>query len=393
MSVERRRRRARLVSVLVVLLITGVGVAAASSLAAAGTAWFGPRLGADALANTPIGGPFGTTLAFRFRSTWNGTVKGVRFYVVVNSHGTLGYSGGDGGTLRVSLVEGGDGGLPGTTPLASALLRPQIGAISFPLVRFGTPPAVVAGHDYDIVFTNKSSNPAANYVSINALVGHEAGVAPAPLALDGSVLLGDSTDDGATPVNWRTRAQASADTYLPIVDVAGARKGQHLGLGYMESWISNPKPINGSAAVRELFTYPGAGTARVLQALVRVRRTGDRVGPLSVRLEDPDGRALAVANVPGALVPSDGAGWVSATFLKPPLIRAGRKLALVLRSAGGTFEAFPLRKGPAFGFSVGTVFSTGYAQFSRSGGWVGWDQWGNPNRNDGDLQFALRLRS
>jgi hypothetical protein len=316
----------------------------------------------------------------------------VRFYVVVNFGGAQGYSGGDGGILRVSLVEDGDGGLPSAIALASAELRPEMGAISFPLVRFDAPPQVVAGRDYDIVFTNTSPNPVVNYVSVNALIGRSDSAAPPP-PLTGDVLLGDSTDGGATPVNWRGRAQSPGDTYLPIVDVAGAEAGQHVGLGYMESWISNPKPINASAAVRELFTYRRSGAARVLQALIRLRRTGDHVGPLSVRLEDPDGRTLAVANVPGAGVPSDAPGWVTATFRKPPLIRKGRKLALVLRSAGGTFEAFPLRKGSAFGFDDGTVFSFGYAQFSRSGSWKGWDQWGQPKRVDGDLQFALRLRS
>ena len=131
----------------------------------------------------------------------------------------------------------------------------------------------------------------------------------------------------------------------------------------------------------------------MVQALVRVRRTGDHVGPLSVRLESPDGKALAVSNVPGAPVPSDGPGWVSATFRKPPLLRTGEKLALVLRSHGGGFEAFPLRKGLAFGFAGATVFTAGYAQFSSGGRWTGWDQWGDTNRSDGDLQFALRLRT
>ena len=177
------------------------------------------------------------------------------------------------------------------------------------------------------------------------------------------------------------------------MDIAG--ETGHIGLGYMESWISNPKPIDSSASVRELFTYPRSRSARAMQVLVRVRRTGDRIGPLSIRLESPEGKALAVANVPGALVPADGAGWVSATFRKAPLLKKGQQVALVLRSAGGTFEANPLRKGLAFGFDSGTVFAAGYAQFSRSrsGSWKGWDQWGEPNRRDGDLQFALRLRS
>jgi hypothetical protein len=389
-----RRRRAFFAPVLVGLVAAGWWVAVASPPAAASsTTWIGPRVGADALANTRIGGPYGTTLAFRFRPTWSGSVTGVRFYIVVNSGATGEYSGGDGGILRVSLVAGGDGGLPSATELASAQIHPRTDAISFPLVRFGTPPQVVAGHDYDIVFTNTSPQPATNWVSVNALIGHGDGAAPPPLALAGSVLLGDSTDGGATPENWRPRAQGPDENYLPIMDVEGAGKGQHVGLGYMESWVSNPKPIDGSSAVRELFTYGRPHAARVLQALVRVRRTGDHVGPLSVRLESPDGRALAVSNVPGAQVPSDGPGWVSATFRKPPLLRKGEKLALVLRSHGGTFEAFPLRKGLAFGFDGETVFTDGYAQFSRAGSWTGWDQWGDTNRSDGDLQFALRLRT
>ena len=44
-------------------------------------------------------------------------------------------------------------------PLASAELHPQIRTISFPFVRFGKPPRVVAGRSYDIVFTNTSPQP------------------------------------------------------------------------------------------------------------------------------------------------------------------------------------------------------------------------------------------
>ena len=372
------------------MAVSGLALAGAAE---AGTVWIGPRVSADALANTPIGGPFGTTLAFRFRAAWSGSITSVRFYVVVNSGGTLGYSGGDGGILGVSVVPQGEDGLPTETVLGSATLRPRTDAISFPRVEFDRPPEVVAGRDYDLVFTNLSPQPEVDYVSINALVARGLGTDPPPFPLAGGVLLGDSRDGGGTPANWRARAQGSGENYLPIVDIAG--ETGHIGLGYMESWISNPKPIDSSASVRELFTYPRSRSARAMQVLVRVRRTGDRIGPLSIRLESPEGKALAVANVPGALVPADGAGWVSATFRKPPLLKKGQQVALVLRSAGGTFEAYPLRKGLAFGFDSGTVFAAGYAQFSRSrsGSWKGWDQWGEPNRRDGDLQFALRLRS
>lgn len=296
----RRFRRVCVTQVLVGLLATGCGQGATSPRVA-GTApgWFGPGVGADALANTRIGGPFGTTLAFRFRPTWSGNVTGVRFYIVANSGSVGEYSGGNGGTLRVSLVAGGKGGLPTTNVLASAEHRPQISAISFPLVRFGGRAEVTAGRDYDIVFTNTSAKPAENWISVNALVGHGTGTPQPPLALAGGVFLGDSADGGATPKNWRARAQGSRDSYLPIMEIAGGRTGQHLGLGYMESWISNPKPIGRSAAVRELFTYKAARAAHVLQAFVRVRRTGAHVGPLSVQLEDPGGGTLAAATIPG----------------------------------------------------------------------------------------------
>jgi hypothetical protein len=315
----------------------------------------------------------------------------VRFYIVVNGGGNLGYSGGDGGTLAVSLVRQGEDGLPTQPPLATATLHPRTDAISFPQVRFDSPPQIVAGSRYAIVFTNTSEHPADNYISVNSLVSHAAGDAP-PHALSDSVLLGDSSDGGATPSNWRTRGGAAFDRYLPIVDIAGATKEHRLGIGYMESWISNPKRIDHSDAVRELFTFKGARAARVLRAVVRVRRIGDHAGPLSVRIETEKGTALAVANISGDLAPIDGAGWVSAVFRKPPLLHSGQKVALVLRSAGGTFQAYPLRKGLAFGFDPATVFSSGYAQFLHEGKWRGWDQWGDHDRHDGDLQFALELR-
>ena len=61
-----------------------------------GSTAFAPRLavGADALANTRSAAP-GTVLAFRFRPGWTGRVRAVRFYVVVNSDGRNGYSGGN----------------------------------------------------------------------------------------------------------------------------------------------------------------------------------------------------------------------------------------------------------------------------------------------------------
>ena len=61
--------------------------AASAKTRAAAAASGSSTVAADTLANTRIGGPYGTVLAFRFRSEWTGSVRGVRFYVVRNSDG------------------------------------------------------------------------------------------------------------------------------------------------------------------------------------------------------------------------------------------------------------------------------------------------------------------
>src|SRR6185369_6630459 len=95
------------------------GAAAATAKRTAGGGLSGVTVGADTLANTRIGGPYGTALAFRFRSGWTGLVRAVRFYAVLNSDGRAGYSGGSGGTLRVTLAP--DSGPPHHAPLRGAL--------------------------------------------------------------------------------------------------------------------------------------------------------------------------------------------------------------------------------------------------------------------------------
>jgi hypothetical protein len=71
-------------------------------------------------------------------------------------------------------------------------------------------------------------------------------------------------------------------------------------------------------------------------------------------------------------------------------VEAGTPLALTASAARDrSYQTFPLRKGTAFGFDPGTLFAGGYAQYSDGGSWTGWEQWGQRNRRDSDLQFAL----
>lgn len=357
------------------------GAAEQRSAAASHTA----TVAADSLANTRIGGPYGTVLAFRFRSAWTGEVRGVRFYVVRNSDGRTGYSGGTGGTLRVALARDADGRPARGRPLAAATLQPP-GRDAWPFVRFREPARVTRGRRYHVVFTNLDPQPQRNYVSINALLSHRHR-RPAPGLPHGlGVSLSDAVDGGRTPGRWTSRVQQPGDRYVSILEVAGGRPGQRLGIGYMEVWVNNPKPIGGASKVRQLL---GARRGRaVTGAWLRVRRRGTARAPLQLRIERAGGGVLTSARVAASAVRQDAPGWVRVRFPRRVPLRGG--LALVAASsAPSAYEAFAIRKGTEFGFDSRTVFDGGYAQFTQGGEWVGWDQWGGQDLRTGDLQFSL----
>jgi hypothetical protein len=347
----------------------------------------GSLVQADALGNTVIGGPDRTALAFRFRARWTGSVVAVRVYVIKNVNGRTGYSKGDGGVMRVSLQP--DSGrrphVPVRRRLAAATVRPADEGF-FPLVRFDKPARVVAGRRYHVVFANVDAEPDRNYVSINALYSaSRLGRGPSvPSGL--AVLEGDPAPGGR--IRWTPRRSQPREYYLPIVGIVGGRPGQRDGLGYMEVW--DPKPIGGEAMVRQVLRTPGGSALRVDSVWLRVRRRAGARAPLVLRLERPDGQALASVSLARKKVPRRHAGWVRARFAKPVSLAAGSRLALTASAAtASSYEAFPIRKGTGFGFDRRTFFSAGHAEFNDGGGWVGWDQWGGHDRRDSDLQFAL----
>jgi hypothetical protein len=349
----------------------------------------GVTVGADTLANTRIGGPYATALAFRFRSRWTGQVRAVRFYAVLNSDGREGYSAGTRGTLSVTLAR--DSGPPRHVPIPGSLASASIAPPrrdAWPLVRFGRPARVVAGRYYHVVFTNTGRDPQHNYISVNALLAEDSGE-PAPRVPDGmAVLLGLTADGGRTPRGWTRRSETPGERYAPILEVVGGRSAQHLGFGYMEVWSSNPKPIGGSAEVRQILG-PMRGKT-ITGAWLRVRRRKGTTAALRLRIERVAGGALGSAGVPASAIPDGRARWVHADFAQPVVVGDDDRIALTAAAADtGAYEAFPIRKGTEFHFSPRTVFNGGYAQFTDGDGWVGWDQWGAEDRHDGDLQFML----
>ncbi|HMI69305.1 MAG TPA: hypothetical protein VK510_04855, partial [Solirubrobacteraceae bacterium] len=145
----------------------GGSIARAASPFTLGT---GSLVQADSLGNTVIGGDDRTSLSFRFRATWTGTIDAIRCYVIKNVNGRSGYSSGTMGSLRVALESdsGGRRHVPSGKRLASTTFRPADRGF-FPEVRFDKPARVVAGRLYHVVFSNTDPDPSRNYVSINAL--------------------------------------------------------------------------------------------------------------------------------------------------------------------------------------------------------------------------------
>jgi hypothetical protein len=339
---------------------------------------------ADSLGNTVIGGSDRTSLAFRFRATWTGSVSAIRCYVIKNVNGRSGYSSGNMGTMRVELESdsGGRRHVPSGKRLASATFRPAERGF-FPEVRFDNAAHVVAGHLYHVVFTNIDRDPASNYVSINALysnsrLGHGPTV-PDDLA----VLEGDHGGGGAT--FWSPRRSGPHEYYLPILDVVGG-SGQHLGIGYMEVW--DAKPIGGDAQVRQLLRT--RNSTRVDGVWLRVQRENGAGDGLTLSIGRASGGSIASATVDPGKVPTSAPGWIHVRFSTPVSLPSATDLALTLSASGGSsYEAFPVRKGTSYGFARTTIFDAGYAQFNAGGGWVGWDQWGGHDERNSDLQFAL----
>jgi hypothetical protein len=343
-------------------------------------AHYGPGLNADALANTQVGGPGGNAVSQRFRAGSSGPLLSVRVFLIWDLH-KPGYCAGTGGTVRVDLLadDGSASHLPAGPPLASATYGNILASDFYPLLTFAQPATLAAGALYHLRFTNVDPDPVANYVSVDSLYtdAQTAPIQPVASDLDAAVLL----RQGSSP--WQVRPG-----FTPVAEYRLATGSQ--GQGYMEVWSGNAKAISGQAMVRERFTVSGPSftTSRVM---VRLRRDAG-ASALTLRMELGDGTTLMTCAQPAASALLGASSWVTFPLPAPLTLATGGTYHLALECPGDTrYSAFPYRKGTDKGFSGATLFLDGYAQFTTTGpgGWAGWDQWGQPDRRDGDLQFLF----
>lgn len=362
---------------------TSVQVVSSSST----VSYYGTGIGASALGNTRVGGPTNLVCAYRFRA--QGTqLTGIRIFVIWDPKDS-GYSGGTGGIVRASIyADDPTTHFPAGNPLASVSYPNPIAQGNYwPRLVFPAPVSLVKDALYHVVFTNPDANRSENYYSINALYRSTYTVPNQPTIadLDCAMELGGSSDGGANPNgNWSLRNDHNTTSYTPIAAYDYADGPTH-GFGYMEVWVGNPKTISGSSQVRETFTVSG-GNRKVSQVAVRLKRSSG-ASPLTIRLEKADGTLVEQGTV-DASQSGSFYGWVSLPLATQPTLLNGQGYHLVLSAPSDTvYQAYPIRDGSDQHFPAPTVFPDGWAEFSTGSGFTGWDQWGQPNRKDGDLQF------
>jgi hypothetical protein len=340
-------------------------------------ALYGSGVGIDSKNNYQVGWTGNQRVSHRFRAGTTSTL----ISVAINQRGGPGYSGGNGGGMRLE-VQTDNGGQPSGTVLASVSFRSGNPAGTWEnqqAYAFASPPTLTKGTMYHIVMTSTDPSPTTNYVSANEIFTYNTTTPRQPAFSDDYAVLRNS---GA---GWKVMAN---DT--PVMDLVYGN-GYHDGNAYFGIVVDYMTPISGSAMTRERFTVSGSDRT-VSSAGVRVKRISGS-SPLTVRLESSSGTVLATGTASATDIPlsgsSDLAGgrWVTVSFGGSVTLQAGSTYSLRLSTTSDTsFEAVPIREQEASSPIWGSrAFRDGKAQRTTTGTWADVYAYGAL-----DWQFYLR---
>lgn len=341
----------------------------------------------DSRNNHEIGGRARARLSYRFRASTTSAVTSVR----VQQRGGPVYSGGNGGSIRMS-IQTDSNGVPSGTIVASRTFSPGNPAghwEKWDAVTISGSATLTAGRAYHLVFDNVSSNPTANWISLNDLYYWGGPYSPRQPAYsdDFAVLY-------ASPTTWAIQRN---DT--PIMDIAYAN-GAHDGVNYIGSLADAYGSISGSAnKVREHFRV--SGSSRTVSAVsVKVKRISG-TGSLTIKLQKGDGTLIdwgtvAAGSIPLGRLPTGGTSaalsgntWATVNFGASYTLAAGQTYDLVLSTTSGTqYIAVPVQEGTTKGLRS-RAFTDGDGQKTTNGSsWANLYQWTDVARTD--LQFVFR---
>jgi hypothetical protein len=307
-------------------------------------------------------------LAFRFRASTTSAIQSIRVQQRGQGGGDT-YSGGDGGTIRVS-IQTDAGGLPTGTILSSLTFSPGNPGgdwETWTRLTFPSPVTLTAGQLYHVVFDNVSPAPDVNWISLNVLFYWGGRTPRQPTVSDDLAVL------YASPTRWVVQPGET-----PIMDLAYA-DGTHDGMGYIGAMGRYFGAVSGaSEMVRERFTVSGASRS-ISSASVKVKRISG-TSPLTIRLENGDGTPIESIDVPASSIPLGalplgegedelgGNTWASATFASLHVLEDGHTYNLRLSTSSDTqYIAVPVQEGTDKGLAS-YRFTDGDGQKTTDGG-------------------------
>jgi len=307
---------------------------------------FGAGWTADYLANLEIGRFTGRTVDYRFRSDHTGTFSALQLYFIFRTNCDGCYSDGDGGIIQIQVFADDNSPfhLPGPTLLGSTIVNNPFQQWNR-TVSFSPPVPLKSNSLYHIVFTNLSSDPVHNYVSINNLYTTISGSNLQPAASESDLAL--LYKNGNAPLQV-------APQLVPIFSIYfddGFRQGQ----GYLDV-KHNGMQIQSGGQVAETFVIHDADHT--------VSQVGVRFDPLTnqgdVRLavNNALGQPLVSGVLDLSLMTRYSYAWQIFTF-SPILLSKGGSYTIVLSAENGAqFYVSPIQQGAMYGFLTENMFSS-----------------------------------
>lgn len=358
---------------------------------------FGCAIHAEAVGNTRFS--HSKPAAFRFAAERSGQIDAVRWYHRFDTGtGHVGYSLGNGGSMRVEL-RGNDPatGFPTATVLArTGTLSNLLNMDRFAKVPFLAPyPVLTAGEIYHLVFVQLDTS-GKNAVSVNMLHTKKPipeGVTGRMGPFHGDVLAHLWVNNAG---QWYVR-----EDRCPIFELYYA-DGMACGIGWIFAHDSGDKQVGGALMARQRF--PILDESRSVDGVwLRVRRSGGSASELICQLIDASAnQILEDLRLPaGHVVVSsrydNAVPWQFRGFSQPRSLVKGKTYLLRFSASSGSYWFGAAQRGTAYGYQERNLNPAGYAEYSINGGssWSGWsfssESLGTQTRKDMDLPVALQV--
>jgi hypothetical protein len=289
----------------------------------------------------------------RFRAETTGSLQSVRLWMKAGS----GYSGGNGGTIKLSVEpdDGSSGHFPSGTVLAST--QAAVGntsTVGF-LFTFNSPASVVAGTLYHVVISNVDASPNTNYLSTNNMANND-----------------DTRQPWYSLTDWGAESSGNGSSWSNKTDtcpiMAVTINGEQQGMGYVDSPSgSQLTTLSGSTEVGEVFTVSGSSKT-VTAVSFHLSKAGSPPAPLTVTLQSGS-TTVFTGTIPASAFSSTAEKWGTVTFPSALTLDVGTSYHLFVScsscTSGNAYQVHPILKGNTDGYSVASTFPDG--NYERNG--------------------------